>query len=189
MKYRLRSVTGAGDASQPLLRSLGLCLWMPDKPRDPLMYGKTTTGSTRQPPQQGHWEHFSHVADVGIRGIGRDIACAFEQAAVAMTAVICEPRDILPTKIVSIHCEAPNRELLLVDWLNAIVFEMSTRQMLFGTFSVRIDGNRLTGLACGEIIVPERHRPATEVKGATLSELSVQRTEDGLWRAQCIVDV
>jgi len=34
----------------------------------------------------GHWEHFPHEADVGIRGFGATLAEAFEQAALAMSA-------------------------------------------------------------------------------------------------------
>jgi len=135
------------------------------------------------------WEHFEHVADVGIRGIGATPASAFEQAALALTAVVTDPGSIASLQNVEISCEAPNLELMLVDWLNAIVYEMATRKMLFGSFHVDLDGNRLSGQIGGEAIHMERHAPAAEVKGATLSELEVVRGRDGRWRAQCIVDV
>lgn len=135
------------------------------------------------------WEHFAHVADVGIRGIGATPEAAFEQAAIALTAVVTEPGAIASLQRLEINCEAPNLELLLVDWLNAIVYEMATRKMLFGRFHVEIDGNRLCGRIGGELIDVERHAPAAEVKGATLSELKVARGRDGRWRAQCVVDV
>jgi len=47
----------------------------------------------------------------------------------------------------------------------------------------------LDGWARGETISATRHKPAAEVKGATLSELVVAQTPDGIWYAQCIVDV
>lgn len=34
------------------------------------------------------WEHFPHGADIGVRGFGPTMAAAFEQAALAMTAVV-----------------------------------------------------------------------------------------------------
>ncbi len=136
-----------------------------------------------------HWEHFAHVADVGIRGFGMTPAVAFEQAALAMTAVVTDPASIASLQNVEISCEAPNLELLLVDWLNAIVYEMATRKMPFGNFRVELDGNRLYGHIGGEAIDMKRHAPAAEVKGATLSELEVVQSRDGRWRAQCIVDV
>jgi SHS2 domain-containing protein len=136
-----------------------------------------------------HWEHFSHVADVGVRGFGRSMDEAFEQAALALTAVITEPGSVRPVQAVEVACEAPNAEILLADWLNALVFEMAIRHMLFSRFAVRIEGTRLTAQAWGEPVDVARHQPAAEVKGATLSELVVALDADGRWRAQCIVDV
>jgi len=117
------------------------------------------------------------------------MAEAFEQAAVALTAVITEPSSVRPHHAVEIACEAPDPEILLADWLNALVFEMATRGMLFSSFEVHIEGRRLTARALGEPVDIGRHTPAAEVKGATLSELQVARDADGLWLAQCIVDV
>jgi len=140
-------------------------------------------------PKPARWEHFIHVADVGVRGIGQTLAHAFEQAAIAMTAVITEPDAVRPKRAVRITCAAPDREILLVDWLNALVYEMATRGMLFGRFEVRIDDGNLTATAHGEPVDVARHRPAAEVKGATLSELEVACDADGTWHAQCVVDV
>jgi SHS2 domain-containing protein len=135
------------------------------------------------------WEHFSHVADIGVRGFGRSMDEAFEQAALALTAVITEPGLVRPVQAVDIACAAPNPEILLADWLNALVFEMAIRHMLFSRFEVRITDQRLAAKAWGEAVDIARHQPAAEVKGATLSELEVARGADGRWLAQCIVDV
>jgi SHS2 domain-containing protein len=135
------------------------------------------------------WEHFEHVADVGVRGFGPDPGTAFEQAARAMTAVVCDSGDIHALESVEIHCEAPSLDILLADWLNAVVFEMATRRMLFSEFRVRIDGCSLAARISGETVDVARHRPATEVKGATLSELRVAERPEGGWTAQCILDV
>jgi len=133
--------------------------------------------------------HFAHVADIGVCGVGPTIEAAFEQAALAMTAVMTEPAKIELKESVQIECVAPNAELLFIDWLNAIIFEMATRSMIFGAFEVSLDGLRLRGVATGEPISAERHSPAVEVKGATLTELSVAEDRPGEWRAQCVVDV
>jgi SHS2 domain-containing protein len=61
--------------------------------------------------------------------------------------------------------------------------------MLFSEFEVRVTGTRLHALARGEDLNLARHQPAVEIKGATLTELSVQEREDGRWLAQCVVDV
>lgn len=136
-----------------------------------------------------HWEHFPHEADVGVRGFGRTRAAAFEQAALALTAAVADPVDIEPRELVEITRAAPDDELLLVDWLNALVFEMATRRMLFSRFEVEIGAGRLRGRAWGEAVDVERHKPAVEVKGATYTSLRVAQEADGTWVAQCVVDV
>jgi SHS2 domain-containing protein len=135
------------------------------------------------------WEHFPHEADIGVRGRGATLAEAFEQAALAMTAAITDPALVAERALVELACEAPDEELLLVDWLNALVYEMATRKLLFSRFEVRIDGRRLAARAWGEPADAARHQPAVEVKGATYTELRVARGADGGWLAQCVVDV
>jgi len=137
---------------------------------------------------QNHWEHFEHGADIGVRGIGTTKAAAFEQAALALTAVITDPQRVAAFEAVDIHCEAPDDELLLADWLNALVYEMAVRRMLFGRFHVELDGTRLNAQAAGEPTSVQRHHPAVEVKGATYTALRVAPVEGG-WLAQTVVDV
>lgn len=136
-----------------------------------------------------NWEHFPHQADMGVRGIGSSKEAAFEAAALALTAVVTDPKSIAPTQEVSIVAEAPDDELLLVDWLNALVYEMATRKMLFSRFAVRFNNHSLQATAWGEPIEVVRHQPAVEVKGATYTELSVKQDGQGRWMAQCVVDV
>ncbi len=138
------------------------------------------------------WEHFEHMADIGVRGYGRTPAEAFAQAAVAMTAVITDPTKVKPERKVEIELERDDDgdlELLLVDFLDAVIYEMAVRKMLFGRFDVTIDDHRLKAVLWGEPVDRERHQPAVEVKGATFTELKVRRTDDGCWLAQCVLDV
>ncbi len=138
---------------------------------------------------QGSWEHFPHEADIGVRGIGTTKETAFEQAGLALTAVITDLASVVPLQTVPIACEAPDEELLLADWLNALVYEMATRKMLFSRFAVRFNDCSLHATAWGEPIEIARHQPAVEVKGATYTELSVKQDGQGRWIAQCVVDV
>jgi len=134
------------------------------------------------------WEHYEHGADIGVRGVGASKAEAFEQAALALTAVIADPAAVQQRKRVALACEAPDDELLLAEWLNALVYEMATRRMLFSRFAVRLEGTRLTAEAWGEAVDAARHHPAVEVKGATYTTLRVAQEGDG-WLAQTVVDV
>ena len=79
-----------------------------------------------------------------------------------MAAVMTDPAKIELKEAVHIEGDALNTELLFVDWLNAIIFEMATRGMIFGAFKVSIEGHQLRGIATGEAISVERHNPAVE---------------------------
>lgn len=136
-----------------------------------------------------HWEHFAHEADMGVRGFGSSQADAFEQAALALTAVITDPASVKAEEVVEISCEAPDIELLFVDWLNALIYEMATQNLLFGRFEVQIADMHLKGKAWGEKVNITRHRPAVEVKGATYTALAVKQDDQFGWLAQCVVDV
>lgn len=135
------------------------------------------------------WEHFAHGADIGMRGFGYSKEEAFEQAALALTAVVTDPEAVMTQEVVEITCDAQDDELGLIDWLNAIVYEMATRRMLFGRFEVTLDRRGLRAKAWGEKVDVARHQPAVEVKGATYTELLVRQAQTGEWTAQCVVDV
>jgi tRNA nucleotidyltransferase (CCA-adding enzyme) len=135
------------------------------------------------------WEHFAHGADIGVRGIGASRGEAFEQAALALTAVVADPAQVAADTVIEVRCQAPDDELLLADWLNALIYEMATRNMLFGRFAVSLRDHALEAKAWGEPLDRSRHRPAVEVKGATYTALSVAQRDDNAWVAQCVVDV
>jgi SHS2 domain-containing protein len=106
----------------------------------------------------------------------------------AMSRHQADTASVVARDRVEIQCAAPDDELLLADWLSALIYEMAERNMLFARFAVRIDGTKLEASACGEPVDRERHHPAVEVKGATYTELSVRR-QGGVWVAQTVVDV
>ena len=134
------------------------------------------------------WEHFPHDADIGVRGFGATPAEAFEQAALALTAAVTQA-EVRPLSAVKVTCEAPDLDLLFVDWLNTIIYEMAVRKMLFASFAAKIEGTRLQGTLRGEPVDVTRHAPACEPKGATYTALKVAEETDGSWSAACVVDV
>jgi len=135
------------------------------------------------------WEHFVHGADIGIRGRGATRDDAFAEAARALTAVVTELDSVAPRLEVPIRCDAPDDELLLVAWLNAVIYEMATRRMLFGRYEVCTHDHRLVATAWGEPVDISRHHPAVEPKGATMTALRVACEPDATWLAQTVIDV
>lgn len=142
---------------------------------------------------QARYSHFQHKADIGVRGFGDTVEAAFCAAATGMFAVVADLRRVRPREEITVACSAPDLELLLVDWLSALLREADTRGMLFSRFSVLIHeqngGFALSGAARGEAVDRERHQPRVEVKAATWAELAVGQLPDGRWVAQCVVDV
>lgn len=139
--------------------------------------------------EQTGWEHFEHEADIGLRAVAATREAVFELMAEALTAVVTDPASVRLEQSREICCEAPEDGLLLVDWLNALIYDMATEHMLFGAWQVELDGQELRALARGEPVDQQRHQPAVEIKGATYTALEMGRGPDGAWRAQCVVDV
>ena len=135
------------------------------------------------------WNHFEHDADIGLRASAATREGLFEAMGEALTGVITDPAIVRPELTIRIHCEAPDDALLLVDWLNALIYEMATRQMLFSRWRVELRATTLDAEVSGEAIDRDRHKPVVEVKGATYTALSIESDEHGGWRGQCVVDV
>lgn len=134
-------------------------------------------------------ELFPHQADWGVRGRGATPAAAFEQAALAMVRIVVDPASVAAVDTIGIERTAPDLETLLVDWLDALIYEMSVRKIVLGRFEVTIDGLRLRARAWGERADSSKHDLGTELKGATYTMLKVAQEPDGAWLAQCVVDV
>lgn len=134
------------------------------------------------------WEHFSHAADIGVRGYGQTPQEAFEQGALAMMAVMCDLEKIKQEKEIVIECEDADIELLFADWLNRLIYFVAVENMLFSKFEVRLDGNKLWAKIWGEGVDIKRHQSTVEVKAASYTELKVKKEDDN-WIAQCVVDV
>ena len=134
------------------------------------------------------YETFEHEADVGVRGFGDSVDEAFANAARAMFTVMFDIETIEAKEAVEAKCEAPEKEMLLVEWLNELLYLADVKEMAFSDFKVRIDGDNLTGVARGEKFDPLKHHPKIEVKAATYSQLKVEKGDDG-FMVQTVVDV
>lgn len=134
------------------------------------------------------YETFDHRADIGVRGYGKSVEEAFENGAKAMFSVIVDINEVKPVDREEISCEAPDMEMLFVEWLNNLLSAAHLNGLLFSNFKVEIVANKLEGLAWGERFEKEKHHVMTEVKAATYSMLKVEKEND-VYIAQCVVDV
>src|SRR5690606_13545481 len=116
-----------------------------------------------------------HEADIGLKAWAPSREALFEAMAEALTAVVTSSARVAPLESVQIRCSAPDDEMLLVDWLNALIYQMATRGLLFGAWTVRLQGRELEAEVWGEPVERARHAPAVEPKGVTFTALKVER--------------
>lgn len=132
-------------------------------------------------------QYFEHGADIGVVGHGASIEQAFARAAASMFAIMVDLEGVQPRLQVAVDFDEDDVELALVRWLNALLAQSREAGIVLSDFALQRSGDHWHGVARGE---PwrEAHARGTEVKGATLTALSV-RQGDGGWQARCVVDV
>jgi len=108
------------------------------------------------------WEHFPHAADMGVRGIGGTKNEAFEEAAKALVDLTTDIEQVSPREKIEVSLSAPDDDQLLVEWLDALIFEMATKRWVFSRFEVRIEGGKLEGTLWGAF----RRKPAAIPPGS-----------------------
>ena len=136
---------------------------------------------TQTPP------YFEHDADIGIIGRGNTLEQAFETAAQAVFGIVTPLDKVQPQTSVKIEFEESDYELALVTWLNLLLGKARELGMVFNCFHVRHRENLWSAEALGEKWREGLER-GVEVKGATLTMLSVKQT-GAMWEVRCIVDV
>lgn len=135
------------------------------------------------------FELTEHTADVGIHAWAATEAGVFEQAALALCSLLCDPATVEPRKAVGLEAEAPLHDLLLVAWLNELVYRFEADGLVFHSFAIDVLGARTLGAtAFGEPIDPARHTVRAAVKAATYHGLSLREEGNG-WEGTVILDV
>ncbi|MHB1412700.1 MAG: archease [Thermoleophilia bacterium] len=135
------------------------------------------------------FELIEHTADIGVRSFGATIAEAFETAAAGMFSLLADPGQICDQQEFPVEVEAEDREMLLVEWLNELLYIYESRGVLLKRFHIReISDTRLLGSAYGEPIDPGRHEIRTDIKAVTYYQLRVKQRKSG-WLTEVILDV
>lgn len=135
------------------------------------------------------WETFDHVADIGIRGFGHSIEEAFENGAMALFSIMIEDLSRVESEErVHIICSSFDMVGLFIAWLNELLTQADIREMVFNKFTLEVNSVNLDGTAMGQKWDNCRVERGIEVKGATFTEAAVEK-KNGLWVAQCVVDV
>ena len=135
------------------------------------------------------YEQFPHTADIGVRVYGSEPKELFANAAFAMFDILADLEGLTGDIVETFELEAPNHEELLVSWLDELLYNFYTKQLIF--FRFQIDELTATGLkakAFGRPVGANRNRLKTEIKAATYHNLKIAKTSDG-YEVEIIFDV
>ncbi len=135
-------------------------------------------------------ETFEHTADLGLRARAADLSSLFAESAAALFAAILDGdlAAVAPARPVEVALPSDDLELLLFDWLNALLSHFDGEQWLFSKFDVAVGPEGLKATAWGEPLDRARHELGHEVKAITYHGLRVEQTAEG-WLAEVIVDI
>ena len=137
----------------------------------------------------GGFEFVEHTADLGVVAHGGEFAEALAQVATGMFSVIAELDAVGPSETVQVSVNSSDREALVVDWLNELLYRYEADGFLPREFHVSVGSEEtaLEATCLGEPADPERHGLRPAVKAATYHGLKV--SHDGEWRIDVVLDI
>jgi SHS2 domain-containing protein len=134
------------------------------------------------------FEILEHAADVGIIAHGTTLDETFANAARALFSIITDLDNVAEVLHHDMELEAPDRESLLVAWLDELIYTFDTENVLFKRFDInKLSNTRIKARSYGEKIDKSRHEIKTGVKAATYHMLKIDN-QNG-WQAQVLFDI
>ncbi len=137
----------------------------------------------------GGFTLLEHTADVGIAATGDSLAEAFSWLAEGMFSLIVDPHTVRPREVRSFSVESHDRESLVVDWLNELIYQYEATGFLVKESRVTLTAgdSRLEAQCWGETADQARHHILMVVKAATYHSLAVSHQDQ--WCIRIILDV
>ena len=135
------------------------------------------------------FEVLEHPADIGFRAHGGSLPELFANAAMALLWIASDPSAAEPKCEYPVAVESGDRESLMVDWLNEVLYWFDGRRIAFRAWEVRdLTETAIRAVGRGQPRDPERHRARLIVKAATYHQLRIEERE-GRWTAQVFLDI
>jgi SHS2 domain-containing protein len=135
------------------------------------------------------YRQLPHTADLAWRLWGKDLPELFENAGGALSATLTDRRYLRRRATREVRLTADDREALLVDWLNHLLYLFDTDGFLGRDFQVELlTPESLAAAVTGESFDPGRHPSLSGVKAATYHQLSIGPVQDG-WEATVVLDL
>ncbi len=125
-----------------------------------------------------------HTADIGITVYGKTLEELFENAAYGMFSQMTDIEKVNPEEKVEVQVEGYDKESLLVNWLNELLYLSATKKMFFSQLKIKnfqetCDSLKLNAEVKGEKINPKKHSLHLEIKAATYHNLKIKKIKRG----------
>jgi SHS2 domain-containing protein len=144
---------------------------------------------TATAPRRRLYRQLPHTADLAWRLWGHDLPELFENAGRALSATLTDRRYLRRRATRTVSLTAGDREALLIDWLNHLLYLFDRDGFLGRDFQVEsLTSERLEAVVTGENFDPARHPSLTGIKAATYHQLSIVPVKDG-WEATVVLDL
>lgn len=135
------------------------------------------------------YEQFPHTADIGVRAYGSSLKELFANAAFAMFDIIADLEGLSGSVSENIELEAPNKEELLVAWLDELLYIFYTKSFIFFEFNIEdLTDTGIKAKVTGRPVGANRNRLKTEIKAATYHNLKIEKTDKG-YQVEIIFDI
>ena len=135
------------------------------------------------------FEIIDHTADIGIIAYGSDIKQVFANAALGLFNLMADLDNLKEGTKHEIELSAEDVEVLLVEWLNELIYISDVEHIIFKRFEINdLSNTKLKATCFGEKIKPGQHRLKREIKAATYHMLRLNK-EDGSYKVQIIFDI
>jgi SHS2 domain-containing protein len=133
------------------------------------------------------FKELEHTADVRVRVRAASLEELFSEAARALMVIMYGTVEEGPLRR-NVEVSADDSETLMHTFLSEVLFLSEVEGMVISGAEVKITGNSLSGVLHGEPFLPEKHLSGMEVKGISLSGLSISQ-EHGSYTLEVIFDV
>lgn len=131
----------------------------------------------------GKFEFLEHTADVYIRTHGATMQEAYENAALAMFETMTDTSKVAQTTEETLEVEAEDQYAMLYNWLEALLVNFETKNMLYSRFQITDwqetnEGFKIKAKVWGEKFDPQKHAQKVAVKAVTYHRMVVIQEVD-----------
>ncbi|MBL7071118.1 MAG: archease [Candidatus Omnitrophica bacterium] len=135
------------------------------------------------------FEIIDHTADISIKAYGKSLKELFRNAAFGMFNILADLEGITTSTSLELKLDAPDKEELLIEWLDELLYNFYTKQLIFCDFDItELTDKNLTAKVKGRFIGENKNRLKTEIKAATRHDLHITKKED-TYEVRIVFDV